>query len=309
MESLDKRFARSQGNSSKKWTITLIGGSALLTLFFIFINLENKEDPKTVTEVSTPIKMDEPILEDKETNKVEEQNKQDEQAIAVLQPKELEHTLDRTELVELRKGKTSEEEELHQPQILMDKLNIEEVELNKQELPQLNYQIKKEIYLYDLKLVDYRPYRKERMKEEKLVMSGTPANQEAQQTSEQNFEYEEVDIPYIEYLEKSMYYFSKGMYKKALVRFNKILDHYPNDVNAHFYGGLCYYNLNEGKVALDYFEKSYSLSYGNFKEEAEWLSYLTYIDLKQNKKARALLQQIAHQGGFYSERAKDILNK
>ncbi|SFT72909.1 hypothetical protein SAMN05216474_1970 [Lishizhenia tianjinensis] len=310
MQSLDNRFAKTHGGSSKRWTLALIGGSALLTLLFIYLNL-NTEEAKNIAQEVQQIQPAEEGLQENTVFEIKESNEEVEiEAIENLHPKDLEHTLDRTELVELRKGNSPKAEEFQQSQLLMEKLSIDEVELKQNPLPELSYLLKKEIYLYELKLVDYRPYRKEKMKEEKLVMTGTPASQETKNSNEtQNFELKEVDIPYIDYLDKSMYYFSKGMYKKALVRFHKILEYFPEDVNARFYGGLCYYNLNDGKAALDYFSKSFSPAYGNFKEEAEWLSYLTYVDLKQKKEANALLQQIAQQKGFYSERAQAILNK
>lgn len=310
MENLDQRFAKQHKVGNTKWVLSISMAAALLTVFFIFINTEEKENPiahNTTPELSTGENNSMP--QEKVTDPIVESSiPEEEKEIAALQPKELEKAIDRTEIVELRKGNTTQKEEIEQALILIDELPVKTISGEDQEPQTLKYALKKEIYLYDLKLVDYRPYRIEKMKETKMVMSGTPANQEGSaQSSDDLYDYQEVDVPYIEYLEKTMYYFSKGMYKKALVRFNKILEHYPEDVNAKFYGGLCYYNLNDGKKALTYFEKAYNPAYGNFKEEAEWLSYLTYVDMKQSTKAQHLLQKIANQGGFYSERAKSLL--
>ena len=44
----------------------------------------------------------------------------------------------------------------------------------------------------------------------------------------------------MEFIDKSVRYFNRGKYRKALSRFTRtILESYPEDVNANFYAGLC----------------------------------------------------------------------
>lgn len=317
MHQLDQRFQKSNGLTTKrKLFITSLSAAAIISSLFIFINYKDTGGSQDIAQNSTPNinkKEYEQVEEKKEsTTPVDLSESEISTEIEKAIPKKLEETIDRTEIVELRKGKQEAKSKIKQTEILLD---LSELEIKQPKIEEtkevLTFAIKKEIYLYDLKLIDYRPYRSEKMKEERLLMSGTPASEEERsinRTESESPMFEEVDIAYIDYLEKTMYYFSKGMYKKALPRFQQIMKHYPNDVNAHFYGGLCYYNLNKSIEALNYFEKAYNLNYGNFKEEAEWLCYLTYKDMKENKKANVLLQKIAKQGGFYSERAKELIS-
>lgn len=197
MQRLDQRFAKQHkvGNTNTKWVLSISIAATLLTVFFIFINTEEKENP--IAHNAAPVlstgennskpqeKVADPIIE----SSIPEEEKE----IAALQPKELEKAIDRTEIVELRKGNTTKKEEIEQALILIDELPVKTISGEEQEPQTLKYALKKEIYLYDLKLVDYRPYRIEKMKETKMVMSGTPANQEGTtQNSDEMYDYQEV---------------------------------------------------------------------------------------------------------------------
>ncbi len=162
-----------------------------------------------------------------------------------------------------------------------------------------------EIYLYRLKLVDYRKYRsKPKVKTKQVVLTGTPASKEGKNSEEPVSEMQEIEIPYIEYLSKTMRKFSRGSYKNALTRFDVILETYKDDVNANFYSGLCLYNLGEYEEAIDRFLACRLSVYTNFDEEAQWMTALSYEELGQNDKARIYFQKIIDQGGFYKKRAQ-----
>lgn len=169
----------------------------------------------------------------------------------------------------------------------------------------LFYTFKKEIYLHNLKAIDYTIYRSKPIETERMVLSGITADKANKDDESETITWEKVDVPYIEYLDRSMELFEDGKFKKALVRFKQILVFYPEDVNAHFYSGLCYYNLNKNELALNAFAKSYSFEYGNFREEAEWLSYLVYKDQGSIKQAKILCNKIIEEGGYYAGRAKN----
>jgi TolA-binding protein len=163
----------------------------------------------------------------------------------------------------------------------------------------------KEIYLQDFKLVDYRKYRsKPAVKTKQIVLSGTPANMEGRESSEIEPEYKVIDIPYIEYIEKSMSRFSKGSYKNALSRFENILSTYSDDVNANFYAGLCLFNLKEYKQAIQSFNSCINGPYSNFDEESQWMIALSYEKLGKTEKAQEYFSMIIEQGGFYKKQAQ-----
>ena len=115
------------------------------------------------------------------------------------------------------------------------------------------------------------------------------------------------EIPYIEYLEKTMSLFSKGNYKKALSRFEIILESYPKDINANFYGGLCYFNLGEFEKAIQTFETSFESEFSNFNEESEWYLAKSYSANGQEDKASSLFKKINKNGGYYSKQALKYL--
>jgi tetratricopeptide (TPR) repeat protein len=72
----------------------------------------------------------------------------------------------------------------------------------------------------------------------------------------------------MDYLEESMWYFSKAKYKNALKRFDVIAGQYKNDLNALFYGGLSNYNLGRFEFALNNFESITRLEDTPFYEDS-----------------------------------------
>lgn len=193
------------------------------------------------------------------------------------------------------------------PVVLLEPLKIdEEIAPAKTSLRKLA----KEIYLHDLKLIDYRQYRSKPpvVKTERIILTGTPANSEERGTSsDAETEITKVDIPYIDYIDKTMDYVNRGKWKQALQRLQLILVTYPDDLNAHFYAGLCSYNLQQYDNAKQHFASCLQLEYTNFNEEAAW--YLAQSLLANGEKAAAkeLFMKIRSQKGFYAKQAETFL--
>ena len=165
-----------------------------------------------------------------------------------------------------------------------------------------------EIYFFDLKLIDYEEYRTNSViKTEQLILTGTPANKENDRSEEMESSLRDVDIPYQDYLKKSIRLFNKLRYKKALTRFQTILVTYPKDVNANFYGGLCLFNFGEYNDAIIHFEHCMESSYLNFDEEAEWMIANSYLNMGNLKKGRDLMTRIIEKDGYYSTQATEKL--
>ncbi|GEM_PF-621502 len=182
--------------------------------------------------------------------------------------------------------------------------NIETIPTHKPRT--LTYKNSPEIYLNELKTVDYRSIRKDKAITSPLPpQMGTPASQREpykEETVQKKAHKQTVD--YMIYLENSHYYFLQKNYKRALVRYLTILDHYPDDVNAHFYAGLCLYNLGQFEKAVKQFDQSYPLEIGNFREEARWFKAQSLYQLGQLEAAISVFESINKAGGFYSEQAK-----
>lgn len=193
----------------------------------------------------------------------------------------------------------------------IDKLSpksLEEVPTNS--TPDLSYSNASEVYLNSLKTVDYRSMREDKpIKLLQELPMGTPANR-SEREGEYNSEIEQTtkEINYIDYLDETQRLFAKESFKRALRRYLIILDHYPKDVNAHFYSGLCYHNLGEYEKAVAHFEESYNLQIGNFKEEAEWFKAKALLRTNNRDNGLQMLKKIEKGGGFYSEQAKKLLN-
>ena len=81
------------------------------------------------------------------------------------------------------------------------------------------------------------------------------------------------------------------------------------DANAQFYLGMCYYQLNKYAVAESYFQKNLDNVNNIFHQESEFYQALCLLNLKQTDEAIKQLQNIASNKGFYSDRAKETINK
>ncbi len=172
-----------------------------------------------------------------------------------------------------------------------------------------NQKIAKEIYLQDLKAIDYSQYRtKPTVQIEQIILTGIPADQEnIDDVVPEEPQMKLVNVPYMDYLGKSLNYTNRGKWKQALSRFNEIIKNYPDDLNARFYAGWCYYNLGQYNDACVNFSACLQLEFSNFNDEAEW--YLAESRLANGDKnsAKELFIKIRNQKGFYSKQAEKVL--
>lgn len=166
----------------------------------------------------------------------------------------------------------------------------------------------KEIYLNQLKAIDYSVYRsKPSVQIEQIILNGVPANFEDESAIHEEPQTKMVDIPYMDYLEKTLLYINKGRWKQSLSRLEEILKAYPDDVNARFYAGWCYYNLQQYQDAATNFSACLQLEYSNFNEESMW--YLAQSRLANGEKnaAKELFITIRDQKGYYGKQAEKML--
>jgi len=194
----------------------------------------------------------------------------------------------------------------------IDEIKIDETEENEQietiQTPKFVFPF---VYFYDLAVVDYRKYenREQTIDKTTYSFSGVSADKENEDSKGTEMTEKTVKISYMDYLDESMWYFSKGRYKNALKRFDAITDQYKNDLNALFYGGLSNYNLGRFDFALQNFSTITNLGETPFEEEALWYKAKTEIKLGQINKAINDLLKIIVNGGFYSKKAILLLKK
>jgi TolA-binding protein len=188
----------------------------------------------------------------------------------------------------------------------INNLPVRPLESKKIEGTLSNHQIvAHEIYLHEIKLIDYRNYRvRPSIPSKQLILGGVPASLEDQNSKvTTDLDWKKIEIPYTEYLEKTIALFAKGNLKKALSRFDIILKTYPKDLNSNFYGGLCYFNLGQYTLASASFEKCLRSEFNNFNEEAEWYLAKSQWANGNQEEALKLFEKIKKEGGYYAPQA------
>jgi len=311
MSNLDKRFQSKYASST--WSSSTI---MFFTLFFIasgvilFFTYTSNDINKTQIAEATPDKQTYNLIisdsiehfsskDDMEINSFKTISKEKEVLPKSLKRNVSTKKVEKTDTV--KNEITIETAPIIYPEV---KNNIQTDERNNM----LVYSFVDEFYLHDFKLIDYRKFRDAPIKKRKLVPVGTPADQEYYtDKNQEDFVWKDVEITYVDYLDETIELFEKSSYKKALKRFNTILNTYEDDINAHFYGGLCYYNLGQYEKAIEHFDNSYSIKFGNFRQEAEWFKAKALLEMNQNKAAQELLNRIVAENKFYAEEAMDLL--
>ncbi len=184
-------------------------------------------------------------------------------------------------------------------------LPINKVKQEKEKSIITSRKMAKEIYLNDLKLIDYDSYRTDPIvKTKQIILSGTPANLESEESEDIEASWKTVEIPYNEFIDKTLRILNGGNYKKALTRFETILKTYPDDINSLFYTGFCLYNLAEYEASISNFQKCLHGKFSNFDEEAEWMTAQAYLLSGNKDKANIVFKSIASKNGYYAKQAK-----
>ncbi len=304
MSQLDKKFAPSKGLGLLK----IIGGTAIagtaivaVLYFAVFQEASNpiiahqetpEEESKTPNKQQTivldasDVSLPEPIEQMTHAPKAEQ-----------VQPKQISKEFQ--EIITFR---------IETPDLPIRKLpNVNPLPTPTPEIAK-NHKEAKEIYLHSMKLVDYRKYReKPQVKTKQLTLTGTPANKEDEFAQDEDPVWRDVDVPYIDYIDKTVSVFERGNYKKALTRFETILETYSDDVNANFYAGICLFNMGEYDKAIPHFSNCISGPFSNFDEEAQWMLAESCAKMGDSAKAKSIYRTIANGSGYYAAQAKDKL--
>ncbi len=168
----------------------------------------------------------------------------------------------------------------------------------------------KMLYIKNLKAVDYSVFYSANVAKKEWLLTGVSADKENAGSEGIMVDHVVTYIPYKAFLNEYLSKFAENDFKGALTGLLIIQQQFPDDLNASFYSGLCYYNLGKNRQAITAFDKAISNSFTTFKEEAEWYKALCLIEdgSKKNKAmAKELLQKITNDKGFYSKRAAEKL--
>ncbi len=163
----------------------------------------------------------------------------------------------------------------------------------------------KMLYIKNLKAVDYSILYANHIAKKEWILTGTTADKENPSSEGVIAEHVIKYIPYKDFLMEGLTMFSKNDYKGALGHLLTIQQQYPDDVNASFYSGLCYYNLGKTRQAISMFDKSIGNSITTFKEESEWYKSLSLLEDGKKSDAKELMKKIESEGGFYAKAARE----
>ena len=167
-------------------------------------------------------------------------------------------------------------------------------------------------YINSFLVIDYSDTYTEQQFENSAQLSGTPAKYKslkdtAYEANKAAVEQEHID--YTDYLALSLSKYKNDNYKSALKNFNTILEHYPEDLNAHFYGGLCYYNIDNPLKAIDFFDFILNQNINTFHQEAQYYKAMCLIRMGKTDEAKFILQKIVQQDGFFADKARELLER
>jgi hypothetical protein len=190
---------------------------------------------------------------------------------------------------------TTASETAQRPEVLerIQQIPAHNIEFNQQKEQRLALKIGRELIIKNFKTIDYRYYRKE--------------NDGGQQTyTEHDLGEQTLKVPYMNLLNKAIVDFSKEDYKLALLHFDEILNSYPDDANALFYGAMCLYNLQEYGQAEGRFLKLQNIPFANFREEGNWYLLHVYQQTKKEAAFSSLRNSIMEEKGFYAQKAENL---
>jgi tetratricopeptide (TPR) repeat protein len=110
-------------------------------------------------------------------------------------------------------------------------------------------------------------------------------------------------------IRKAMRLFSSNNLSNCIEELTILYQYNKDDANAQFYLGMCYYQLGKYSLAQPYFQKNLDNVTNIFHQESEFYSALCSLNTQKLDEASKQLQNIVGNKGFYSQRARETLNK
>jgi hypothetical protein len=116
-----------------------------------------------------------------------------------------------------------------------------------------------------------------------------------------------VTYTYAQLIDKATSLFYANKFKESLYYFDIIHTNFTENVNAQFYGGVCYLELKNYKESIKWLDEAIENDNSNFKEDAMWKKALCLLEMKDNRKAIKLLEELEKSNGFYAIKASEKL--
>lgn len=290
---MDKHFL---SPSNFIWIATTLSFFLVTALYFFIAPTGTKELVSTITTDLTP------VSQAPETAFIEEEEILSQEPVHEILP---ETTITNTNLQESnsqpKESESTEQYESYIPQLpprQTHPLSLKPAQFD----ILLNYE--KEIYLSELKFIDFRSIRTTPITTRGVFLSGTEAGYENRDSESSALPWETIEVNYHDYLSKTAIYIKEGKWNLAIPRLEKILEQYPTDENGLFYLGFCYFQTHNYTEALPRFVASGESFRQNFYEESLWYSYLSNKKLGNTIKAEQLRIQIIEENGFYAKQAE-----
>ncbi|MBL0339670.1 MAG: tetratricopeptide repeat protein [Bacteroidetes bacterium] len=103
--------------------------------------------------------------------------------------------------------------------------------------------------------------------------------------------------------------YNQGRYESAIKGFDEVLLLHPDDQNAIFYKGMCFYQLANFNQAATVLSKISKVEGSPFAEEALFYVAKSYVEMEDLEKGTVLFQDLVNKQGFYSKQAALELKK
>lgn len=164
-------------------------------------------------------------------------------------------------------------------------------------------------YMYDFKVIDYSKIYNNKIKTNIFETGSIAAKFENKQNSSEDNAANNIShyVTYKDFLYEAMGKISTNNYKSALQDYIIIIQHFPLDQNANFYGGLCYYNIGLYDKAIEFFNVILESNVAIFYQEAKWYKANSLVSSDKIKEAKKEFNEIIKSNGFYKERAIEKL--
>jgi TolA-binding protein len=299
-----------KGINYKYWFIGTMA-IAILSISVVAYLLTNTEKPKTEENkiAENKIREDIPVIENTPTIIMTDEQLKEE----IIEIKEATNISEKKQITyekTIASQPTTIETKIPEEVIVVNPDNVdgkkvEEIEVkDDKKIVESNVKM---LYIKNLKAVDYSILYTNHIAKKEWILTGTTADKETAISEGVMAEHVIKYIPYKEFLIEGLTKFSKNDYKGALGHLLTIQQQYPDDVNASFYSGLCYYNLGKTRQAISMFDKTIGNSITTFKEESEWYKSLSLLEDGKKSDAKELMKQIENEGGFYAKAAREKL--
>lgn len=103
--------------------------------------------------------------------------------------------------------------------------------------------------------------------------------------------------------------YQQGEYDEAVVYFEKVLEHQPDQVATNLYTGISYLEMDRYHKAENSLNKVVEHNDNLYVDQAQWYLGFCYLATDETKLAQRQFGHIANSNSYYREEARKILRK